>query len=144
MNPWVCVFLITSAEAIGGVVNAFLTDNGFAFPTKVKGVWCPGVLGNVLVGGVSAFISWALYGSGATVNLAAMTERAQISFTFPALAGALVVGVAGSKWLTNEADKSLLKKSVMEAAGKTLSPQQCKELQDSESPRKMLASVVAA
>jgi ABC-type uncharacterized transport system permease subunit len=29
MNPWLCVLLITIAGALGGIVNALLTDNGF-------------------------------------------------------------------------------------------------------------------
>jgi hypothetical protein len=39
MNPWVCALLIATAGAVGGVVNAFLTDNGgFALPRRENGV----------------------------------------------------------------------------------------------------------
>jgi hypothetical protein len=41
MSPWVCALLIAIAEAFGGVVNALLSDNGFAMPRQVSGVWGP-------------------------------------------------------------------------------------------------------
>jgi hypothetical protein len=100
------------AGALGGVINALLTDNGFVLPTSRRAIWCPGFLANVLVGAFAAFSSWAFYGSGAGVELAAITERTEISLRFSALAGALLVGVAGAKWITNEVDKKLLKEGI--------------------------------
>jgi hypothetical protein len=64
MNPWVCALLITVAGALGGTINAFLTDNGFLLPHLKRGIWCPGTLSNIFVGAFAAFASWALYGSG--------------------------------------------------------------------------------
>jgi membrane associated rhomboid family serine protease len=112
MNPWTCATLVALAGGLGGVVNALLTDNGFALPRLLHRVWCPGFLANVLVGAFAAFASWAFYGSGAAIDLAHVTEQTQISLRFSALAGAFLVGVVGAKWLTNEADKQLLKASV--------------------------------
>jgi len=83
MNPWVCVLLITCAGSVGGLLNAYMSDNGFVLPRWIRGVWCPGALWNVFVGGVSAVTSWALYGSGATIDLAA-TQRDQISLRLSA------------------------------------------------------------
>src|SRR3954471_8126860 len=105
MDPWTCALLISLAGGLGGVVNALLTDNGFVLPQLRRDIWCPGFLANVLVGAFSAFASWAFYGSGAAVDLAAMGERTEIGLRFSALAGAFLVGVAGAKWITNEADK---------------------------------------
>jgi len=127
MNAWYCVSLISLAGAVGGVINALLSDNGFIFPKYRRGVWCPGVLANVLIGAVAALISWALYGSGAGVELGE-TTRAEISLKLPALAGALLVGVAGAKWLTSEADKGLLKESVKLAGQKPLTDQECEKI----------------
>jgi hypothetical protein len=128
MNPWVCALLISIAGALGGVVNALLSDNGFIFPKRENGIWCPGVLSNVLIGALSAFSSWAFYGSGASIELAAhATERTQISLRFSALAGAFLVGVAGAKWITNEVDKRFLKESVKVAAQKTIAPEDCEK-----------------
>jgi len=97
MDPWICALLVAVAGAIGGVVNALLSDNGFILPRRVQEIICPGFLSNVLVGALAAFSSWAAYGSGAGVelarNAASGSERAQISLTFSALAGAFFVGV---------------------------------------------------
>ena len=145
MNPWVCALLITVAGAIGGVVNAFLSDNGFALPRKVSGVsgvWCPGAISNVLVGAMAAFSSWAFYGSGAAIELAGnQSTRSIISLRFSALAGAFLVGVAGAKWITNEVDKRLLKESVKVAAtGKPIALEQSERIVEG-SPREVLQEV---
>jgi hypothetical protein len=126
MEPWTCALLVGAAGACGGIVNALLTDNGFVLPTRESSILCPGFISNVLVGAFSAFSSWAFYGSGAGVELARSAAQgaphAQLSLTFSALAGALLVGVAGSKWITNEVDKKLLKESVKVAATKPAMP----------------------
>ena len=109
-------------------MNALITDNGFVLPRKHRGVLCPGFISNVLVGAFAAFASWAFYGSGAGIDLAQEAARVQISLRFSALAGAFLVGVAGAKWITNEADKRLLKESVKVAATKQLTPEECSEL----------------
>jgi hypothetical protein len=128
MNPWTCAALITLAGALGGVVNAVITDNGFILPQSKRAIWCPGFISNVLVGAFAAFSSWAFYGSGAGIDLAETTSRAGISLRFSALAGAFLVGVAGAKWITNEVDKRLLKESVKVAGTKKLTSEECEEL----------------
>ena len=45
MDPWMCASLILAAGALGGVVNALITDNGFVLPTVHRGIWCPGFVG---------------------------------------------------------------------------------------------------
>ena len=136
IKPWICVLLVACAGAMGGLLNAYMSDNGFALPTRIKGVWCPGALWNIFVGGVSAVTSLALYGSGAAIDLSG--PREQISLKLGALAGALIVGMAGSKWLTSEVDKSLMKQTVIEVAKKNLSEEECNRLQDCRSPRSIL------
>jgi hypothetical protein len=132
MNPWTCALLISTAGALGGVTNALVTDNGFLLPYEVRGtraIWCPGFISNVLVGAFAAFSSWAFYGSGAGIELGGLTERTEISLRFSALAGAFLVGVAGAKWITNEADKLMLKESVKVASGAAkLPPEECQQL----------------
>lgn len=132
MDPWLCALLIVTFGGIGGVLNALLTDNGFILPRRIGGIICPGFVSNVLIGAFAAFASWSSYGSGAGVELAksaiAGSPRAEISLTFSALAGAFLVGVAGARWITNEADKRLLRQSVSIAAEKTFRGKECKEL----------------
>jgi hypothetical protein len=127
-NPWVCAALISVSGSMGGVVNALLTDNGFILPTKVKDIWCPGFISNVLIGTFSAFASWSFYGSGAGLDISSVGARTQISLTFSALAGAFMVGVAGARWITNEVDKKLLAESVKIAAQKGLPEIDCERL----------------
>jgi hypothetical protein len=139
-----CVALIGGAGLIGGTLNAFLNDNGFALPRQVKGVWCPGALLNLFVGAVSALISWGLYGAGAGLQLVGNSEREHVSVTVGAAAGALIVGMAGSKWLTSEVDKHLMKQSVVEVAKRNLPPEKCQEIEQCDSPQKILKAVAGA
>jgi hypothetical protein len=143
MNPWVCALLISIAGALGGVVNALLTDNSFALPSRVAGVWCPGAVSNILIGAFAAFSSWSFYGSGASIELADPSARTMISLRFSALAGAFLVGVAGAKWITNEVDKRLLKESVKVVAKKALPSEQSEQIVEG-SPRQVLRDVKEA
>jgi hypothetical protein len=143
MNPWVCASLISAAGAVGGIVNALLTDNGFALPRRVQNILCPGFLSNMLIGAFAAFASWSFYGSGAGIDLADLSTRAQISLRFSALAGAFMVGVAGARWITNESEKTLLKASVKIAATKEISESECDEMLK-QPPQKVLETLVRA
>jgi hypothetical protein len=86
-----CALLIASAGAVGGMLNAYFSDHGLKRPTVMNGIWCPGAIGNVIVGAVSAIVSWALYGSGAGVDIANANLRELISLRLTALAGALIL-----------------------------------------------------
>lgn len=63
-----------------------------------------------------------------------------LSLKFSALAGGLLVGVGGARWITNEVDKRLLKETVKVAAQKDLSPEECEKLVNAP-PRQILKSV---
>ena len=139
-----CAFLVASAGAIGGLINAYFTDHGIRRPSISNGVWCPGAIGNVVVGAISAFVSWALYGSGAVIDVANPTGRELVGLRLAALAGALLVGVAGARWLSSEVNKALLDKSVECIAQKPLSPDQMDELRRCDTARKVLQTVGAA
>jgi hypothetical protein len=128
MNPWICALLITVAGAIGGAINALLTDGGIVKPRIKRGIFYPVFFTNLFIGAFSAFSSWAFYGSGAGIDIAHTGERAQLSLHFSALAGAFLVGVAGSKWLANEVEKRLFKESVKVAGTKNLTPEECDKL----------------
>ena len=41
---------------------------------RLRGVWCPGFISNLLIGAFSAFASWAFYGSGAGVDISASSR----------------------------------------------------------------------
>ena len=84
--------------------------------------------------------SWALYGSGAAIDLAQGDMNTQLSLRLSALVGAFLVGVGGARWLTNETDKKLLTESVKVAGTKKLTQEQCEDLVQ-RPPRKILAAV---
>ncbi len=118
MEVWICLLLIGAAGAVGGFVNAFLSDNGFLLPQKQRSgeatIIRPGFLGNVFSGAVAACVSWGLYGSFANKGL---SDR--IDLPLSALVGGVLVGIVGSRWLTNEVDKRLLRAAASEAARKS-------------------------
>ncbi|MGO9138755.1 MAG: hypothetical protein ACLP9S_02680 [Syntrophales bacterium] len=116
----VCVFV---AGAIGGVVNALLSQNGFLKwkNDEVAGqkIWRPGILGNVIISGVASSISWGLYGPFAAYYILGgpRNESEVVGLTLSSLVGAVLVGVSGARWLTNEVDKNLLRNAASNAAG---------------------------
>jgi fluoride ion exporter CrcB/FEX len=125
------ILAITIAGAIGGLINAFLSDNGFVLPkqevTSTGFLWRPGYLGNILVSTAAAIISWGLYGPYSTyVLIAGTSETAQsavkLELSIANLVGALLVGVAGSRWLTSEVDKNLMKATVTAAVATAADP----------------------
>ncbi|MBD2028137.1 hypothetical protein [Leptolyngbya sp. FACHB-711] len=117
MSMGLILKVIFLAGAIGGLVNAIITDNGFFCPRveQVKNIRVvrPGFIGNVFIGAVAAIVSWGLYSPFAQVNL---LERHELSLTPSTIAAAMLIGVAGAKWLTSEVDKGLLKVAASEAA----------------------------
>ena len=126
MTVWECSALILTAGAIGGVVNTLMTQGKLRLPEYRAGVFCPGFIGNMMVGAFAALISWALYGAGAGVEVAKQTAGAReaLSLTVGALAGAALVGVGGARWLSSEVDAKLLRASVHVTAERVMTPEQ--------------------
>jgi hypothetical protein len=120
MSGWIPVILAFVAGGLGGVLNAFTSDNGFIVPQYAplgdgKGqIWRPGVIGNVLVGAVAAIVSWALYGPAAGLPVGDFNAQ----LTWAGFASAVLVGMGGARWLSAEVDKSMLKGAAAAAAGK--------------------------
>lgn len=120
------IFLIALGGLIGGVINALLSDNGFVMPKpqEVDGkiIYRPGFIGNMLIGAISSFVSWAFYGPMANVFIAGSpaalkSNRTDVTgITLSALGGAVLIGIAGSRWLTNEVDKTILRNASVIAA----------------------------
>ncbi|EKQ66572.1 hypothetical protein OsccyDRAFT_5057 [Leptolyngbyaceae cyanobacterium JSC-12] len=139
MSPWIWIVIILIAGGLGGFANAFLGGEGIPLPCWKDGIWCPGIIGNTFVGSMGAFISWGLYGSGSGVDLSvANNPRTEVSLTIGAFAGAMLVGVGGARWLSNEVDKKFLRETVVESGKRNLSPEDRKDIANA-SPRKALA-----
>lgn len=125
---WIMVS-VALAGAVGGAVNALMSDNGFVLPSRVEvadgaSVIKPGYLGNMLIGAIAALVSWGLYGSMGSYNLLGPSNAnvVPVSLSIASLFGALLIGVGGARWLTNEVDKKLLRAAASEAADKSPSP----------------------
>lgn len=106
------IAIVVGAGAIGGIVNGVMADKGLVLPGKmlVEGipVWRLGVLGNILIGAVAAFVAWALYGSGG-VDL--MDPPSNIKMPALTVGFSVLIGIAGPKYITDQLDKNILKKS---------------------------------
>lgn len=125
MDVWVIIAIVAVAGAVGGVVNALLTDNGFAMPrpeqtTQGFTIFRIGVVGNVIVGAVAAAVSWGLYGPSSAFIVVgtspAGTPPVPATLSVSGLFTAVLIGIGGARWLTNEVDKRLLKAAAAEAA----------------------------
>lgn len=127
-SVWLLLFYVVFSGAVGGLVNALMTDNGFLLPRKEQvdtgaSIFRPGYLGNLLIGAAAAVISWGLYGPLATYLIAGTTEALstnsspdKIGLSLSSLVGAVLVGIGGARWLTNEVDKNLLRAAASQAA----------------------------
>ncbi|WP_250125664.1 hypothetical protein [Chroococcidiopsis sp. CCMEE 29] len=134
------LLLVFLAGALGGVVNALLSENGFILPKKIPvnasngvSIWRPGYLGNILIGAVAAIVSWGLYGPFSSAYLfgsspTSETEITKFGLTLSAFVGAILVGVGGAKWLSDEVDKRLLKAAASEAAKKEAAPEASRQI----------------
>jgi hypothetical protein len=124
MSLWILLLIVCFAGAIGGVINALLTNNGFIMPQSVEGdgakIWRPGYVGNVLIGAVAAGISWGLYGPLAGAPI--FGESTLGSLAVSGFAGAVLVGIGGARWLSSEVDKNLLKAAASKAAAAQATP----------------------
>jgi hypothetical protein len=128
VSMWIMFFIVLIAGAVGGAVNALMTDNGFLRPKMEKvdektSIFRPGYLGNILIGAVAAVVSWGLYGPlspyyiiGTEQALAANALPETVGLTLAALVGAIMIGIGGARWLTSEVDKNLLRATAAQAA----------------------------
>lgn len=123
MSLLVPLGIILLSGAFGGIINAIVSDNGFIRPREetVDNITIvrPGFLGNILLGAVAAFISWGLYGaySAVIVYIAGTGLGTEgISISVSTIAGAILIGIGGARWLTNEVDKTLLRTAAVTAA----------------------------
>jgi hypothetical protein len=108
------IFLcVGAAGMVGGLVNVLFTVHSFVLPAVVivdgSKTLVPGALGSLIIGGIAALISYALYGPAQTfVMLYAgppPTNQGTAILTPAALAGAILVGFSGGRWISAESDK---------------------------------------
>jgi hypothetical protein len=137
---WMMMLFVFVAGGVGGTVNALMTDNGFVKPKREPAsaggtVFRAGWLGNAFVGAIAALISWGLYGPlgalmlyGTTAALAKNASPETVGLSLAALVGAILVGIGGARWLSNEVDKDLLRATAVAAAGKPASSEASQQI----------------
>jgi hypothetical protein len=75
----------------------------------------PGFLLNVFVGGIAGAVSWGLYGPFGAWYMLGDSGQHEGGLTLAGLVGAVLVGVAGARWLSSEAEKRVLRAKALKA-----------------------------
>lgn len=131
MSLWTLLGWVAGSGALGGLINAFISDNGLRIPglEKVNGskIIRLGFIGNCVIGAVAAALSWGLYGPFADMYIIGGSSSQDVTsqklgLTILALLSAVLVGFSGVRWITNEAEKKFLRLSGSEAANKPSNP----------------------
>lgn len=126
ISIWLLLAIVCVAGALGGLVNALLSNNGFFLPRTEQvdqlRIVRPGFLGNMLVGAVAASLSWGLYGPLSLAPIFSSLSATE-GLTLSALVGAALVGIGGARWITNEVDKKLLTVAASKAAAAPAAPE---------------------
>lgn len=136
MDPWICMVIIFLAGGLGGVVNALMYGEGLLLPHWKNGIWCPGFIGNAFIGSIAALISWGLNGSGSNIILGVVSSNdSKVPLTIGAFTGAILVGIGGTRWLSNEIDKKLLRQAASEAGKRDIPHEDCDQLQQASPMR---------
>ena len=142
-SMWLMIVVVLLAGGVGGSANAMMTENGFLFPrwepTANGGkIYRPGFIGNVFMGAIAALVSWGLYGplsafvvAGTQAAVQVNPDADRVGLTLAGLVGAVLVGVGGARWLSNEVDKNLLKAAAVAAADKSPSAEASKRIAQS-------------
>jgi len=95
----------------------------------------PGFLYCVFTGGAAALLSWALYGPLAQINLLNVSGATQeYAMTLASVGGAFLVGMGGARWLSAEADKTLLQTSGTLGLASDADPTAAQQLGTTTSP----------
>jgi hypothetical protein len=138
MQAYTILLFVLVCGAIGGLVNAFIGDNGFHLPKVTNDVWQPGWIGVVVIGAVAAAGSWA------SLKAVTLWPAGQgLTLQTSDLANALIIGFGGAKWFKSESDKDIWQKTAAEAASKQPDAQLSVQIAGS-TPAKALAAVRSA
>lgn len=115
------IILIMLAGGLGGLLNSLLSDNLFLWVKNEtyrdgRVIMRYGFIINALIGAFAALISWGTTAEGLYIIAPATSVKTEVSLSVVGLVSAMVIGIGGSRWLTNEVDKRLLKTTASLAA----------------------------
>jgi hypothetical protein len=117
--------VVVGAGAVGGVVNALLSNNNdVTIPKLSNGVLRLGVMGNVLLGAFAAVVTWGLYGPLKDAVLLGSQPASQLpaNLTITAMVGAALAGAGGARVVSGELDKRIYQGVAVQAAQKAGDP----------------------
>ena len=146
MTDWEMAGIIFVAGGVGGLLNALGVGRGVGemaieLPHRQPSpadsnarAWDPGFITPVVTGALAAVASWALYGPIAGVKLGG----APPDLTWAAMLGAVLVGVAGARWIDAEIDKRVLKETAVRAANGDADPAAAADIAAAPTARKAL------
>ena len=118
------LLVIAGCGAIGGIANAVLSSDGAALPARAADgqgrtvAVRPGYVGSVFLGALAAVLSWCVYGPASGLRLLGSGSAGESTWTLTlsALAGAVLVGIGGARWISSEVEKKLLRVAGARAA----------------------------
>lgn len=124
-SVWEILGTIAVGGAIGGAVNALLSDNGFILAKMEAGILRPGILGNLILGAFSAIVTWGFYGPLKDAVVLGVHPPGEVAatLTITALVGAALTGAGGSRVITSEIDKRFLRAAGAAAASSPPDPE---------------------
>lgn len=130
--------IVFGVGVIGGLLNSLISGKGLSLPqSENQGgitIFQPGIVGDLLIGGLAALLSWGLYGPVSGLVLLSIPpasstaapsaggadgnvqQSRQTVLTVTGVCSALLVGMAGARWLSSEVDKTLLRQAATQAA----------------------------
>jgi hypothetical protein len=121
--PWVLMAGVMATGALGGLVNALNSDNGFIMWKKDQTssgqkIVRPGVLANIGIGVTAALLVWFLNTDFDALDPA----KPHLNLIAKSLGSGIIAGVGGARVITNAIDKQLLRAAASEAASAKSSP----------------------
>ncbi|GAA0345506.1 hypothetical protein [Streptomyces blastmyceticus] len=124
-SVWAILGCVAAAGAVGGVINALLSDSQLILPREKAGILQPGFLGNALLGAFGAVITWGLYGplKDAVLLGSHSVGELPVNMTVTALVGAALAGAGGARVVSAEVDKRYLRSAGASAAITPVDPQ---------------------
>jgi hypothetical protein len=145
---WWITAVVVIVGALGGIINALMSDSWFILPGRYDEeghkIWKPGALGNMLLGAAAAFISWGLYGPFTEYILMPPDHKSPAALTLSALVGAFLVGIGGSRIITSEVEKNVLSTTAVQAATMDANPGVAGDIATAATPSDALSAVSEA